>query len=411
MTLSRPPRGFHVVRRGRVAAYGPSDAGLLVAQRNLLVYSEEFDNALWTQFNSSVSANVTTAPNGEATGDKLVEDTSNNIHSAYQTLTWSAIGYTFSCYVKAAEHTWVALYINITGSPKAWFNLSAGTVGTVESGLSAGIEDVGDGWYRCWVSFTGIAGSGKWQAITTATGDGVASYLGDGSSGIYIWGAQLSEGSSALLYQQTTDLQTITDWSGQGNDAQRGSTSGADTNDPTRHGEWLSYVTDDYVDGGNPAISGNFTVSCVFMPSVIATAWSNIIAKKGTASQRVFWFGQHSTDGLLRFGVFLDGEAENVLDTDSAVLVNDTWIFVTVSYDGHFQRIYSNGTLIKTSVDRNTVQPAGTSSLVLGYDGAGANYFAGNIAVALAKNRALSAPEIRRTYQVNRRCFPSFSLP
>lgn len=55
---------------------------LEATKTNLVGYSEQFDNAAWTKARSSITANLATAPDGTATADKLVEDTTtSNTHT------------------------------------------------------------------------------------------------------------------------------------------------------------------------------------------------------------------------------------------------------------------------------------------------------------------------------------------
>ena len=182
--------------------------GLLIeeARTNLLTYSEQFDNAAWTKTRSSISANATTAPDGTVTADKLVEDaTASNSHYSYQGVTLTAVAHTYSVYLKAAERTWAKVVLT-TGSSGAYFNLSAGTVGTVDGGYTAAITPVGNGWFRCSITVTTTVAT--WYAqINCATADATASYTGDGTSGLYIWGAQLEAGAFATSYVPTTSAQ------------------------------------------------------------------------------------------------------------------------------------------------------------------------------------------------------------
>lgn len=190
--------------------------GLLIeeSRTNLLTYSEQFDNAVWTKGLSSVTANTVVAPDGTLNGDKLVEDTSNGQHHVRQSVTGLSSGstLTLSVYVKAAERTTAQLYINdntTTGNRvQADFNLSTGTtssatnVGTF-TGATSSITPVGNGWYRC--VLTGVA-----TGVTAVQGQaiiGTTSYTGDGYSGIYIWGAQLEAGAFATSYIPTVASQ------------------------------------------------------------------------------------------------------------------------------------------------------------------------------------------------------------
>ena len=178
---------------------------------NNVLYSEEFDNASWTKVGSTISANSTTAPNGTTTADKLIEGTLLGNHYINRNITNSNSLFSFSVFAKKSERNFLYLNAfatvpnNFTYVPSAYFNLDNGTVGTVSS-ATATIQDYGNGWYRCTLNCTSIfsqlsASVGIY--IMTATANGVSSYLGDGTSGIFIWGAQAEAGSNATSYIPT----------------------------------------------------------------------------------------------------------------------------------------------------------------------------------------------------------------
>jgi hypothetical protein len=189
--------------------FDPSDVANLNWRVNLLTWTQEFDNAVWTKTRSSISANAAVAPDGTTTADKLVEDTTaSNTHQiagAIITLA-SASTNTVSVYVKAAERTWCRVANAGVVSGGAFVNLSTGQFGTIEAGVTASsIQSVGNGWYR--VSVTGVlAGTSAQWAVQLSTGNGNTSYTGDGTSGILIWGAQLELGSVATTYQPITTV-------------------------------------------------------------------------------------------------------------------------------------------------------------------------------------------------------------
>ena len=75
------------------------------------------------------------------------------------------------------------------GIAGCWFDLSAGTVDTLEANAdSAGIKDIGDGWYRCHVVVTTTADTaiifGIYPDDNTNTNHNVDL---DGTSSIFIW--------------------------------------------------------------------------------------------------------------------------------------------------------------------------------------------------------------------------------
>ncbi len=175
---------------------------------NLLTYSEQFDNAAWKNAAnfSSVTANATIAPDGTITADKLVELAVTNFHATNQSA--AAGTYTFSFYAKAGERSFVGMAGALSVNDYALFNLSNGTVSLNGSGVtSAAITSAGNGWYRCSGVLT-INSSGPYIYISSIGGTGyLPSYTGNGSSGIYIWGAQLEAGAFPTSYIPTVASQ------------------------------------------------------------------------------------------------------------------------------------------------------------------------------------------------------------
>ena len=183
-----------------------NSAGLVeVCPWNDLTYSEEFNNAAWSKFDASATANATTAPNGTTTADKFVEGTGSSIHRFNQgAAIVSGQSYTFSVYAKASERTRLLLRTNNGSADQdTYFDL---TNGTIVSGTGT-IENAGNGWYklsRSLTATTSVSSNFICQLLLVNTGTNT-SYTGDGTSGLFIWGAQLNIGSTAKPYFPTTD--------------------------------------------------------------------------------------------------------------------------------------------------------------------------------------------------------------
>jgi hypothetical protein len=164
---------------------------------NLVLRSEEF-NLIWSQLNVTITANVTTAPDGTSTADKLVENATNNQHRIDQTTT-SAIGTnTFSVFAKKSERDSIWLRVGTSG---AYFDLTNGTVSGA-TGVTTSIVNYGNGWYKCSIVRTSTVAN-EVVRINLAIGIN-GTYLGDGTSGLFIWGAQLEAGENATSYIPTT---------------------------------------------------------------------------------------------------------------------------------------------------------------------------------------------------------------
>jgi hypothetical protein len=196
--------------RASSGTYVGSDGLIKTAVTNLLLRSEEFDNASWSKTASSVTANTIVAPNGTVTADKLVEDTSTGGHVLVQGSSGipDSASVCVSCYCKAAERSWVAITVTDKAAiiNRRWFNLSNGTQGATNGTISAfSATNVGDGWYRIAVTASvGTGASTPGVRISLGVADNTASYTGDGTSGIYLWGAQLEQSSTVGEYIPTT---------------------------------------------------------------------------------------------------------------------------------------------------------------------------------------------------------------
>jgi len=189
--------------------------GLLIEEQrtNSILQSENFSTT-WVATNASITTNVTTAPDGTTTADKLTEALDvNSVHQVAQTsvTVMSSATYTASVYAKADTRTRVriAFIVGATGGVFADANLTSGTIGAASSfgggtAVTSAIQSVGNGWFRILITGSGPAGtSGELRCeLLDATGN--RQYNGDGTSGLFIWGAQLEAGAFATSYIPTT---------------------------------------------------------------------------------------------------------------------------------------------------------------------------------------------------------------
>lgn len=207
--------------------------GLLVeeSRENLFLYSDQLQQVNWIKSSVTVNDDAITSPDSTTNADKVI--IGNGIASASGvirqqiTKAASAITYTCSFYAKAGEFNSVRVIFRDTASSanfvQAYFNLNLGTVSTgataggTYTGPSAKISAAGNGWYRC--VLTGTTGANTTTDMRVLQyNNGNSSVIGDGVSGLYLWGAQLEEGPSPTSYIPTTatsltrnaDVATIT---------------------------------------------------------------------------------------------------------------------------------------------------------------------------------------------------------
>ena len=183
------------------------------AKTNLILRSEEFDNASWTKTNVTVSADSVSGP-GTGNADSILETVTSGQHRVEQAITkaGSNLTYAFRFFIKANGRDWIYVSIRNGGNGfNRWLNISTITRGTLSqfgSGFlhqSASIEDAGDGWRRVEVTSTSNTTTALTVLVANTTGDGsTTDFTGDTSKGFYIWGAHLEQASFTSSYIPTT---------------------------------------------------------------------------------------------------------------------------------------------------------------------------------------------------------------
>lgn len=177
---------------------------------NLINYSEDFSQSSWSKVGTTVIGGFP-SPNGPTNAYKLVEDTSSGAHYlAFVNISVkSGSYYTSSAFFKKGESNFIQLLFSSSshaGGNHANFDLQNGVVGNVSDGV-AEIESIGE-YYRC--SYTSQATASTttnvffWK-VQSATSSRAESYSGDGTSGVYVWGAQAVKGNAPKPYIKTTD--------------------------------------------------------------------------------------------------------------------------------------------------------------------------------------------------------------
>lgn len=205
--------GDLVVTRATTATRVNSDGLIEVTPRNLLQYSEQFDNLIWIKQNCSTTSNSTIAPNGTLSADTITDISTFGI--IYQSIAFSNASQvvTYSIYFKKSNNDWVNVSIARGGATTygefgAWFNLSTGAIGSnylQGAGvlINKEIESVGNGWFRC--SITGYVPNATAYLPLVFNSNADNSSVSSIGQSHYQWGAQLVTGTSAKEYFPTTD--------------------------------------------------------------------------------------------------------------------------------------------------------------------------------------------------------------
>ena len=173
---------------------------------NLLLYSEQFDNAGWNKSPGvTVTSNVTTGPTGTATAD-LIAGLFNGGAGGQVSTESPALDpgyYTYSCYYKSSGSSLSIFHqanLDYSGGSIMAIdvNLTSGTVSVrFGSPINYGIQNVGSGWYRVWM--TGLRVSSVLPGAQPYLGSAVTT-----SDSVLMWGAQLERKTMVQTYVSST---------------------------------------------------------------------------------------------------------------------------------------------------------------------------------------------------------------
>jgi len=160
---------------------------------------ENTDFSSWSHARTSGTANAAISPDGQNNATYVEQNAGQtNAGSIYRFDAAFTGVFTLSVYAKKKEKDFVVLYDSNVG--RTYFNLDTGTVGTIAAGNTANIEDAGNGWFRCSTTFTASSGTVKAFYV----GDNDNNSVVTDSGGIYVWGPQLEEGTTASDFVENT---------------------------------------------------------------------------------------------------------------------------------------------------------------------------------------------------------------
>ena len=171
--------------------------------QNLYTYSQDISNAVWTAVSCVKQSNVTTAPDGTLTADRVQTNASTALTEMFQNLDVVAgKTYTYSAHVK--YHNW--RYIQLVGNGLTFglgyinINLQTGAITSTTAwagNFSGTITSVWNWWYRVSVTANCISTAAAQHLsiafINSANDVRIAHAIWDGTSGYYIWGIQFED--------------------------------------------------------------------------------------------------------------------------------------------------------------------------------------------------------------------------
>jgi hypothetical protein len=248
----------------------------------------------------------------------------------------SGVQYTISVYAKANTRDRIAFRrssaSNLPAPSDHAFDLTAGTIEN-DTWDGTNIEDVGNGWFRCSATLTATGTGASIPAIFMLDDTSYTSYTGDGSSSLYLWGAQMEAGSLTSYIPTTTTSVTRSADVIKTTDVAWYSAESAGTFYTKAKMEALSAEERFAITYGNSATSQ--------------------IAIQQTATS-----GQAQTTYL--------GGASSGIQTASSVYVADTFVETAVGFDTNDMQAYFDGT--GATADTSVTLDAHTAQFNVGHE-------------------------------------------
>ena len=360
---------------------------------NLLVYSEQFDNADWATTYATITANYTTAPDGSQTADKI-EFTATGARIEDQFVNVANSLHIGSVFLKNDTIGSVQLEI-IGGTPGI---LGQTTIDLTDGSLSASVgdytpvaTDAGNGWYRVSVGDTGDA--------TIATPSLKIKRVSDNGS-FYAWGAQVeaSDSLGAYIPNHTGTPITSPVLLPQGLTSGRDIT-GVNLFENVRKQGALNL-------DGNSWAEVHDNASLDITDEVSLETWyyhDTTTTNEGLLGR---WNATTTTYLLLKN----DTNVRFYTKSTSAINVNASvstagWHHVVGTYDGTTMRIYLDGSESATIGQTGSINTS-TFPLEIGRYYSSQTYAqTGAIAQPRIYNRALTAEEVQRNYDAGKNIY------
>ena len=181
--------------------------------RNIVIYSQELTESIYGTSNAVILDNNVTSPDGALNASSITDSNGGgtNVTQIYlPNLSVDTLSqYTYSIFAKKKGLSYISLRVAQFTTPTTsdcFFDLENGSIISTDAGYdSSKIEDYGNGWYRCSVTFTTDAVDTVGNLVVRLSEDGIntASVPQDGTSSVYLWGWSCEKQSYPTSYIPT----------------------------------------------------------------------------------------------------------------------------------------------------------------------------------------------------------------
>ena len=197
--------------------------------------TETLSGGAWNDGTSSVTTDAGVAPDGTTTADKFIpanDTTPKELYRDYILTSYATFDrdnikfdstsdtfdqgvdasyqrYTYSIFFKSGGYTNARIRVQWDATHFAFFNitLTNGTPTALFSsnitGLTNGVIPYGDGWFRAYISLEVPFGVSTIRLLAYGTSNASETSAGDGTSGVFMWGAKFAKESPDIYVSQS----------------------------------------------------------------------------------------------------------------------------------------------------------------------------------------------------------------
>lgn len=371
---------------------------------NLIRYNTE-DFVNWTGGDGlTITPSAEIAPDQTPTASLCVPSTSNISQNVAGIFNSPAGVNTFSIYAKSAGYRYVQVLLSRTAdNDVGYVTYDLQTESVHNSSVWTGsIENVGNGWYRLIAntsSFPSIANNSnvRWL-VTDGTNSRGPSFTGDGTSGVYLWGAQAESGATVTEYTPVPENHrtapslllnfanaAIVDSSGSINALTNNSASITNASKYGTGALTFSSGTSDYlsIPSSNQFYFGvdDFTIESWWRSDGSQATYATIISQDFTGSPNTgAWkFANRSTGPQFTYGTGSGGLTN--LTAPSSVNINDgNWHHYAVTRSKSTLRMFVDGQIVALgSIPATQVVGQNSTITYVGYNPRDNAYLYGSV--------------------------------